>query len=280
MGVSLLVIGGAAFALLSWSSSARAKPVETEHFFASRDADEQGRAERAERRPDGVLVQRPRRRLAPPPPHAVGWLGISGTASLHANWLAQINEALRTHGYSEVGHLQPIIGFAFDGGYGRGRAAWDLGCTGKRHYERASDGARFGVAQCYIGLDFGYDVVKWHGLSIFPMVGIAGGDLRIEVDPNDAPFLRGQLGPDDAGNEIRRNVGLFRGLIGIEESVGIWQAQRLSLLFGARAGYIQQFAQARWVHSDPKAADLNGGPTVDTSGPYLRLGFGFAFESN
>jgi hypothetical protein len=109
--------------------------------------------------------------------------------------------------------------------------------------ERTSDGAQFGVSQCYIGIDFGYDVVEWRGLSIFPMLGIGGGDLRIVVDPNAAPFLRGQLGPDDAGNEIRRNVGLFRGLLGIEERVRLWNAQELSLLFGARAGYIQQFAQ-------------------------------------
>ena len=74
-------------------------------------------------------------------------------------------------------------------------------------------------------------------------------------------------------------VGLFRGLIGIEERVRIGDAQQLSLLFGARAGYIQQFAQAGWAHADPKAADLNGGPTVDTSGPFLRIGLGFAVDS-
>jgi hypothetical protein len=286
-GASWVIIAGAACALLSWSSSARARPVDTEHFCASPDADQLSRAGRAELCPDGVRVPRVRsvraprvRRVRPrTPPRAVGWLGVSGIASLHANWLARINEALRTNGYTEVGHLQPIFGFAFDGGYGRVRAAWDLGCPGKRHYERLSDGARFGVSQCYIGFDFGYDVVQWRGLSIFPMLGIGGGDLRIVVDPNAAPFLRGQLGPDDAGTEIRRNVGLFRGLIGIEERVRIWDAQQLSLLFGARAGYIQQFVQAAWAHADPKGADLYGGPTVDTSGPFLRIGLGFAVDS-
>ena len=145
---------------------------------------------------------------------------------------------------------------------------------------RNSDGATFRVQQCYIGLDFGYNVVQRDGLSIFPMLGIAGGDLRLKVDPNRAPFLGDQLTAADGDGEIRRNVEAARVLIGVEERLLIWEPERVWLLFGARGGYVQQLGQSNWLHDEPSLPDMRGGPTVNTSGPFLRFGLGLAADTN
>lgn len=208
------------------------------------------------------------------------WLAISGIGSLHFNSSSQLNAALRGSGYSAPGFAQSIFGGGFDGGIGRFRATWDLGCPGSRSYTRISDGASFRVRQCYIGLDLGYDVVQLGGLAIFPMLGIAGGDLRLKVDANQPPFLADQLSAADRNGEIRRNVGAARLLIGIEQRVLIWESERMWLLFGVRAGYVQQIGQSNWLHEGRNVPKLQGGPAVDTSGPCLRLSIGLAADTD
>jgi len=205
------------------------------------------------------------------------WLGISARYSVHHNRQDELGRAFRSNGYSEPGNNQPIIGYAFDLGKGWWRFAADLGCWGPRTYTRVRDGAHYGVSQCFLAAYAGGDVVQYDGLSVFPMLGIAGGDLRVSYDPIDPPMLRDQLMRFPEDTEVRRNLGALAGLIGVEQRVSL--GSQTVLLLGARIGYALQFAQGGWVHDDADLPSVEGGPSVDTSGPFLRLGLGFGAQN-
>lgn len=245
----------------------------------------------------GVILRRFRVRPPPPPPPAVPpdyllpdggphgtrpfWIGISLILSVHHNQQDSLNRVFRDNGYSSIGTNQPIFGFAFDAGFKRFRFSWDLGCPGKRTYVRYEDGASYGVEQCFIGWYAGFDVFRYGGLSVFPMVGIALGDFQVNYDPGRPPMLRDQLSryPDDT--QVRRNLGAVVGLLGVEERIKLWRGRGeiAMLVLGLRLGYAQQFTQDDWVHENSELPDVIGGPKVDTSGPMMRVGIGILAQT-
>lgn len=209
------------------------------------------------------------------------WLALSGIASMHHNQLGSLNVALASAGYSTIGSNQPILGIGVEGGIGRLRVAWDSGIFGTRSYRRSSDGARFDVSQASISLDVGYDLLQVSGLSLFPMVGAAGGDIRLQIDPARSPILPEQIALHRSEGEVRRNTWSVRGLVGAEQRISLWKRgdDQLLLVVGLRLGYVHQVSESRWMFEEPQNADLQGGPTVNTSGPFWRVGLGLAGSS-
>ena len=205
------------------------------------------------------------------------WLGISAIASLHYNRLPLLERAFHDRGYSSADTVQPIIGYAFDLGGNHWRASSDLGCWGKRDYFRLRDHAHFGIQQCFVAVYAGTDIVRQRGFSVFPLVGMGGGDLRVQYDPDDPPLLADQLASHPDVHEVRRNLWLAAAALGFEQTFHL--TSEAYLLLGTRIGYAWQLAQNRWVGDQPKGPTFDGGPTIDTTGPFIRFGLGLVVQT-
>jgi hypothetical protein len=165
-----------------------------------------------------------------------------------------------------------------DFGIKRWRLTWDTGIWGARSYTRYNDSRSFSVEQANVSIDTGFDLIQYHGFSLFPMVGLAGGDLRLAVDPQLSPVIRNQISGISGSHELRQNTWSSRILLGIEQRVRIWNRpdDHALLFFGLRIGYQKQFAHSEWILDDPDFLHLHDGPSVDVSGPFVRLAIGIA----
>jgi len=202
------------------------------------------------------------------------WIGISALQLVHHNSQDEIDKGMRSAGYSSIGTNQPIRGVAFDLGLARWRLSWDIGLWGKRSFDRHSDGQSFAVRQANVSIDTGVDVIQYRGFSVFPMVGLAGGDLRFDIEARKTPIIYEQIGGVDGTFELRQNTWSARILAGVEQRYPIHD--QVSLLFGLRIGYQKQFLHSEWILDDPDRISLHGGPSVDVSGPFVRFAIGIA----
>lgn len=204
------------------------------------------------------------------------FLGISVVSSLHRSDLGELNAELGRNGFRSVSSVQPYLGFAFDGGIGRFRASWDLEVGLGRP---GAEGSPF-VYGFLIAVHVGFAVHRSGGFALFPMLGIAGGDQRVSVEPDRPAIFPAALGALPNAEDIRKNVGSLLISLGSEQRIPM-TGGRIShggLLLGARAGYAFQFTQSAWLRQSSSGSDLPVAPDVDTSGPYLRLGIGWYEE--
>lgn len=204
------------------------------------------------------------------------FIGISLVSSLHLNQLDGLNAEFARNGLGAVSNLQPYLGFAFDGGIGRFRAAWDLEGGLPRPGEPSSPS----MSATFIALHAGLAIYRESGFALFPMLGIAGGDQRIEIELDRPAIFPGVQRSVGGTEDIRKNLGWFLLSLGSEYRwpLSAGNVSRGGLLLGARAGYAFQFVQTSWIRDAPAQPSLPDAPTVDTSGPYLRLGVGWYEE--
>jgi len=203
-----------------------------------------------------------------------GYLGVTVTGGIMHNDLGELNRELRANGYTEVGDLQPIYGFAFDGAIGRWRGGLSIEPFGSRTFQHATDGSGHALGQVAIQIDAGYILVRAAGLRLFPSVGLTAGDLHLDVDYDAPAILPEQLGGlEGRGETIRSNRYTSVFSLGADYLLSIGGAAT-GILLTLRGGYIQQLGQHDWVRQDADALDLRGGPAVDVSGPFVRLGVG------
>jgi hypothetical protein len=210
----------------------------------------------------------------PPPERSrPNFVGISLVSSFHWNDLAALNAELVANGFSSVSTVQPYVGFAFDGGIGPFRAAWDL----EAGLARPGGTSSPSVTGTFIALHMGIAVFRQSGFALFPMVGIAGGDQRVEVEPGHPAVFASALKNIGGTEDVRKNLGWFVLSLGSEYRVPITPGglSHGGFLFGLRGGYAYQFSQTNWMRDDPGLPSLAGAPPIDTSGPYVRIGVGW-----
>ena len=197
------------------------------------------------------------------------FLAINFISTIQFTSVDELNAEFVRNGFSRVSGVQPYLGFGFDGSFGGFRPNLDCNLG----LERAGLGARApGVDQVLIALNFGYAVYRREGIELFPMLGITGGDIGVDVRADDPAVAFAGL--VEGEQRIRRNVSLLLVSLGADFRRELWPSQRGGLILGLRAGYGHQFWSGTWVQEDHTAPDLPGGPEVDTSGPFVRLGLG------
>jgi len=197
-----------------------------------------------------------------------GFLALSFVGAFHFSPVDDLNAEFERNGFSAVSSLQPYLGLGFDARLRGFRPNLDF--TGGIH--RAGGDRSPNVDQVLIALGLGYAVYRRKGIELFPMLGVTGGDIGVDVRSDDpALAFSGLVGGEQ---RIRKNVSLLVLSFGADFRHEFWPRQETGLLAGVRAGYGYQFWSGDWVQEEPAGPDLHGGPAVDTSGPFLRLAFG------
>jgi hypothetical protein len=166
--------------------------------------------------------------------------------------------------------LQWFAGLAFEGGLGRLRGRWDL----LAGLHRAGEARSPDVNQFLIALHVGYALYQTEKIALFPLLGIAGGDVGVKLDPNDPALFADQIADDPKVFRARKNFGALLFSAGAEYKPVVWPSLQAGLLLSAQAGYAWQFAESSWLRDDAALPDLVGGPAADANGLYVRVGAG------
>ena len=207
-----------------------------------------------------------------PDPYAVdyrwGFLGVSFVSAFHFAPVDDLNAEFERNGFSTVGSLQPYLGFGFDASLGGFRPNLDVTFG----LNRAGDDRSPDVDQVMIALGIGYAVYRTTGLELFPMLGITGGDIGVDIRSDDPAIAFSGLVVGE--QRVRNNVSLLLLSLGADVRHEFWPRHEGGLIAAVRAGYGYQFWSGGWVQEEPAWPDLRGGPEIDTSGPFVRLALG------
>ncbi len=133
-----------------------------------------------------------------------------------------------------------------------------------------------GAALGDVRLDFGYDVLRWRGLTAFVMGGI--GDAALMMDARDAHWTyvadRTRVGTDV--NTVEQDSVVLGAELGLEQILPLSNTPGIGLVFSLRAGYDQQIADIGWMATG-SSKSVSGLPSLDMSGGWLSFGAGFTW---
>lgn len=216
----------------------------------------------------------------PPPPVRVSiedrllriWLaGLVGSRQLS---VAAFDQPLRASGYGPLPRDYTGGGLVLGLSVARWRLeGWFLYApSGARSLvDSSSAGAALGDAR----LDFGYDVLRWRGLTAFVMGGI--GDAALMMDTRDAHWTyvanRTQVGSDV--NTVEQDSLVLGAQIGLEQILPLG-GDGWGLVFSVRGGYDQQVADIGWMTTGTSKS-VSGLPALDMSGGWVSFGAGFTW---
>lgn len=189
--------------------------------------------------------------------------------------LKSLSEKLQQQGFEEIKQTGLSMG---GGGYGiAGRVVlggWGAGFTQKATKAVANQEAQVSVGYGFFNI--GYVLLRSGNLQVFPMLGIGGGGVILQITQKATSYDF-----DPLLASPNKMVQLSTGGLLLELAMGIHYLLPLSMglegvggiLLGLRAGYVYTPSEADWKMSD---VEVLGGPDMRPTGPYLCLMIGGA----
>ena len=184
--------------------------------------------------------------------------------------LAPLNDRLSGAGYPTFASEMVSLG---GGGYGVVANRLMLG--GEGHGLLTADGSRRGrsvsVGGGYGLFNLGYLFRPASGLRAYPLIGLGGGGLQLEIESTGtADNFDAVLDDPNRSASVARASLLVNLGGGLEYQFGTPGEGRTARL-GLRAGYMISALSSDWQLGDHSLA---GGPDASLQGPFLRLTIG------
>jgi opacity protein-like surface antigen len=203
----------------------------------------------------------------------IGGIYFSGGVGLFD--MSELNDDLETGGYSQM--QNPFITLGLGGTIRFGH----LVLGGEGHWlrnvggEAESNDFRLNVSGGYALARVGFDVLQWGGLSIYPIVGIGGGRVRVDI------LQEGGASFEDVLADPAREVRLTQRALLLDASLGVdyrfefreQQGRASYFTIGVRGGYLFAPYSGGWRSA---GAEISGGPDLDLNGPVVQLMIGFS----
>jgi opacity protein-like surface antigen len=197
--------------------------------------------------------------------------GGRGFFMIGAQWLDldELNGRLVDAGYDEVDETFVTLGGGgylirnsfLIGGEGHGALSTSGSTTGNQF--RTTVGGGYGM------LNVGYAVFAEGGTLVYPMVGLGGGGLLVNIEERSTPDF------DDVLDDPRRGVNLTNSQLLASVGLGIDHVfggfGRGGLGVGLRAGWLFAPVEGDWAFG---RSDVAGGPDAGFTGPFVRLSIG------
>ena len=181
-----------------------------------------------------------------------------------------LNAALRRGGYSRFHGsflTAGIGGHAFIG-------SLILGVEGQMLMERR--GANVGSKTALSGgcgfFDIGYVAYSESGFMIYPLLGIGAGAINMKIMGREAASFEEIL--VDTGRSVRLQTSgfLMHFALGADQWLGsVRRNGRRGFFIGIRAGYAFAPVKSGW---ELGGTEIEGGPKVGWTGPYVRVSIG------
>lgn len=182
-----------------------------------------------------------------------------------------LNSRLESKGYSTFsGNF-----FSFGGGGhavinrliigGEGHALIGRGETSGNYENSLSAG--------YGCFDLGYILYSTGYLNVYPLLGLGGGGMSLNIMEKGAPSFDEILDDPRRSTEISTGGFLLNVALGTDYllKLGGDGKEEGGLVFGLRVGYTFTPIKSEW---EMDATDISGGPEIGITGPYIHLMIG------
>jgi hypothetical protein len=225
-------------------------------------------------------------RRGTPPPFSLARRGVDGEVTVLPGVrlfrsLRGFDDALRAGGYGPfpqaVPSMQVFLGIAL--ARWRFRLNWTDAWMAAA--SRTSD-ASVRANLFELGVDAGYDFLRWRGLTGFALVGLAGSTFTMDAVGPNWNYLGGRTASLGNPTTIQRDMGFLALQAGFEEIVplGAPESSSMGLLVSIQGGYSQEFALGTWSSSGTDGS-VNDARDVNFGGSWLRVGLGIVgFEAH
>jgi hypothetical protein len=197
-------------------------------------------------------------------------LSITGFAGVRRISVAAFDQPLRASGYAALPRSYVGGGGVIDFSLARWRFELPF-FYGVASAPSLVDANSVGVAIADVRVDFGYDFLRWHGLTGFVLAGI--GDTALMMDTRDPHWTYVADRTQVPGNvDTVEQDSLVLGVqVGFEQILPLGDSW--GLLLALRGGYEQQVADFGWSQTDGSGS-VSGLPAVNLSGGWMTLGVG------
>ena len=194
--------------------------------------------------------------------------------------ISNLNTKLESKGYTALPESYFCVG---GGGHSIINKRWIIGGEAYSLLGDESTGADF-KASTYIFqgfANFGYIIFSKKGLSVYPLLGLGGGSMKLTLSEKGASYSF-----DDVLTDPKRGATLTAGGFLINLALGLDYYLKLGeneeghggFLLGLRAGYTLAPSKGGWGMND---VELSGSPEIAMTGPFVRIilgGGGFEKE--
>lgn len=216
--------------------------------------------------------------LVAPPLHAQAGGRGGVQIGLQAPDLDPLNAALVAGGYPAFSDgLVTLGGFGFGtvgriliGGEGHGFLP--------REETTTSGAVRSRLGGGYGLFNLGYMALRGRRIDLYPIFGIGGGTLQLDLIERSSPTFDEVLGNPGNSSRLAEESLLLSAAVGMDYRFGRGDREGRSprrtggLFLGVRAGWIWAPGGTRWELDHLN--DVAGGPEVGPTGFYLRASFG------
>jgi len=205
----------------------------------------------------------------PPPPESQGYMLIGGV-SLDMDGL---NSSLGAQGFGNLEGEMLSIGGGGHVLFGR----WLLGAEGfglfPREAENNAGDWRARVSGGGGVVNVGYAVVRTEQTSIYPMLGLGGGGLTLELNETGTPTFDEVLTDPRRGSTLNRVLMIVQPAVGLDHFIPAGEVDGMlaGALVGLRIGYTFTPFTSDWYLD---TARLAGSPDQGMEGAFIRVVIG------
>jgi hypothetical protein len=217
---------------------------------------------------------------SPPRPRSFAYRKYGGEVVLFSGiarfpHLDRVSDALVASGHEPFPTVVPNLGFVLDLALRRWRLrlVWDWSWM---NASSRTSAANVHARLVSIGLDAGYEFLRWRGLTGFVLAGVGGSGFTMNALGPGWNYLGSRTAELGNPGSITRDTGLLSLSAGFEQYLP-WRNNDLPLVVSLQCGYSQAFATGSWFTLDNNNQHDVPDPTgMDVSGSWVRVGFGFA----
>jgi len=189
--------------------------------------------------------------------------------------LDAINGRLSRSGYSDIDTPSIPLGVGFNGRHGRFISGFDWYWVANAGADAESDDRSLDYKANYWLFRYGFDVVRWKGLSVYPLLSIGAGHMKLRISDESGASFNDVLENPARDTEMRQTSLLLDASLGVDYRFVMRETDRKTsyLTIGLRGGYLFQPYAGDW-HTN--SAEISGGPEKGLQGPVVQLLIGFS----
>ena len=216
--------------------------------------------------------------------HGSSWR-VSSIGSLYAIGgvgffdLDALNGRLDGAGYTKWDTPAAPLGLGINFRMGRIIMGVDWNWLANVGAESTADDLRLDVKSKYWLIRYGFDIVQWKGLSIYPLLSIGVGHSNINISRETGDSFNDVLATPGRDVRMRQNALLLDVSLGVDYRFKIRENYRKSTYFtiGVRGGYLFAPYAGDWYTG---SAEISGGPDLGLEGPVVQLLIGISGKRN
>ena len=184
--------------------------------------------------------------------------------------IGNLNDRLGAAGYPRLSDQGIVFGGGGHGYIGQALVGAEGGVVLVK--KRTSAGFKTRLAAGYAVFNVGYAAYAGGGLCVYPLVGIGGGGMLLDIVPTTGPAFNDILVHPAQKTQLTVPFYVIQAAIGADYvfPFGENEQKPRGPVVGVRLGYLYTPRSDNWRMGEP----VRGGPTTAITGPFVRVMIG------